>query len=301
MLKVGDDRCEPKRAVAVANQLVSQGVRFVAGHFCSGSSIPASRVYHEQGVLMISPASTNPQLTEQGFKNVFRVFGRDDEQGTFAADYVVANKLAERAAIIHDGSQYGQVFAGAFKRQLNSHGMREAMNESITQGDKDLTALVTKMRNAGVDLIYFGGYPAGAGLLVREAREQGLTAQLVSGDALVDKRYWEVAGSAGEGTLMTFPPDPRRNPAATEVVQRFKAEGYDPEGYTLYTYAAVQAFAEAANRAGSVEPAVVGEALRSGTVQTVLGPLSFDAKGDLSPPRQAMYRWRQGQYEEAGS
>jgi branched-chain amino acid transport system substrate-binding protein len=276
-------------------------VRFVAGHFCSGSSIPASRVYQERGVLMISPASTNPQLTEQGFRNVFRVVGRDDEQGAFAADYIVANKLVERIAIVHDRSQYGKVLADAFRRQLNSRGVREVINESIAQGEKDLSALVAKMRNAGVNLIYFGGYHAEAGLLVRQAREQGLTAQLVSGDALVDRRYWEAAGNAGEGTLMTFPPDPRKNPAAAEVVQRFKAEGYDPEGYTLHTYAAVQAFAEAADRAGSIEPAAIGDALRGGTVQTVLGPLSFDAKGDVSPPTQAMYRWHNGEYEEAGS
>jgi branched-chain amino acid transport system substrate-binding protein len=169
------------------------------------------------------------------------------------------------------------------------------------QDENDLSALVSRMRSTGVDLIYFGGYHAKAGLLVRQAREQGLTAQLMSGDALVDRRFWEVAGMAGEGTLMTFPPDPRRNPAAAEVVQQFKAEGYDPEGYTLHTYAAVQAFAEAANRAGSAEPAAVGEALRASTVQTVLGPLSFDTKGDVSPPMQAMYRWRNGQYEEIGS
>jgi branched-chain amino acid transport system substrate-binding protein len=301
LLEVGDDRCEPKRAVTVANQLMSQGVRFVAGHFCSGSSIPASQVYQERGALMISPASSNPQLTEQGFRNVFRVVGRDDDQGTFAADYVVANKLGEKIAIVHDSSQYGRLLAGTFKRQLNGRGVREVMNDSIMQDENDLSALVSKMRSTGVDLIYFGGYHAKAGLLVRQAREQGLTAQLVSGDALVDRRFWEVAGTAGEGTLMTFLPDPRRNPAAAEVVQRFKAEGYDPEGYTLHTYAAVQAFAEAANRAGSAEPAAVGEALRAGTVQTVLGPLSFDTKGDVSRPTQAMYRWRNGQYEEIGS
>src|SRR5687768_5476581 len=171
VLRVGDDACDPKQAVAVANQMVNEGVVLMAGHFCSGSSIPASAVYNEEGVLQISPASTNPQLTEQGFDNVFRLCGRDDPQRTYAANYVVDNNVGSKVAIIHDKTAYGKGLADEFKKQLNARGVEEAMYEAITAGDKDFTALITKMKEAGVDLIYLGGYHTEAGLIARQAKE----------------------------------------------------------------------------------------------------------------------------------
>ena len=298
VLKIGDDACDPKQAVAVANSFVNEEVVFVAGHFCSGSSIPASQVYNEEGILQISPASTNPQLTEQGFDNVFRTCGRDDVQGQYAANYVVDNNVAKKIAIIHDKSAYGKGLADEFKKELNARGVEEVMYEAITAGDKDFTALITKMKDAGVDLIYHGGYHTEAGLIVRQAREQGLDATMMSGDALVDKQYWEITGPTGEGTMMTFAPDPRKSPAAADVVAKFKAEGYDPEGYTLYTYAAIQAFVDAAKKAGSTEPEEVAAALREGSYDTVLGPIAFNDKGDVEEPKYVMYQWKDGQYNE---
>ncbi|MGD9508958.1 MAG: branched-chain amino acid ABC transporter substrate-binding protein [Geminicoccaceae bacterium] len=300
VLQVGDDACDPKQAVAVANQFVNEGVVFVAGHFCSGSSIPASAVYNEEGILQISPASTNPQLTEQGFDNVFRACGRDDVQGVYAANYVVDNKVGSKIAILHDKTAYGKGLADEFKKQLNARGVEEVMYEAITAGDKDFTALITKMKEAGVDLIYIGGYHTEAGLITRQSREQGFEAKLMSGDALVDKQYWEITGPTGEGTLMTFAPDPRKKEAAAAVVAEFKATGFDPEGYTLYTYAAVQAFADAANKAGSTDPEAVAKALKEGSYDTVLGALSFDEKGDVKNPEYVMYVWKDGQYGELG-
>jgi branched-chain amino acid transport system substrate-binding protein len=299
-LKVGDDACDPKQAVAVANQMVNDEVIFVAGHFCSGSSIPASAVYNEEGILQISPASTNPKLTEQGFENVFRTCGRDDVQGIFAANYVVDNKVAEKVAILHDKTAYGQGLADEFKKQLNTRGVQEAMYEAITAGDKDFTALITKMKQAGVGLIYLGGYHTEAGLITRQAREQGFNATMMSGDALVDKQYWDITGATGEGTLMTFAPDPRKLQTATDVVKKFEAEGYSPEGYTLYTYAAIQAFVDAAGKAGSTDPEAVAKALREGAYSTVLGSISFNAKGDVTEPKYVMYRWNNGEYAELG-
>jgi branched-chain amino acid transport system substrate-binding protein len=299
-LKIGDDACDPKQAVAVANQMVNDEVVFVAGHFCSGSSIPASAVYNEEGILQISPASTNPKLTEQGFENVFRTCGRDDVQGIFAANYVVDNKIADKIAILHDKTAYGQGLADEFKKQLNARGVQEVMYEAITAGDKDFTALITKMKNAGVGLIYLGGYHTEAGLITRQSREQGFNATMMSGDALVDKQYWDITGATGEGTLMTFAPDPRKLPTATEVVKRFEAEGYSPEGYTLYTYAAIQAWVDAATKAGSTDPEKVADALREGTYTTVLGPLDFNEKGDVTEPKYVMYRWNNGEYAELG-
>ena len=298
VLEVGDDACDPKQAVAVANQFVNKGVKFVAGHFCSGSSIPASQVYNEEGILQISPASTNPTLTEQGFDNVFRTCGRDDVQGQYAANFVVDNKVATKIAILHDKTAYGKGLADEFKKQLNERGVQEVLYEAITAGDKDFTALITKLKEAGVDLIYHGGYHTEAGLIVRQAREQGLNAKLMSGDALVDKQYWEITGPTGEGTLMTFAPDPRKKATAADVVAEFKAIGYDPEGYTLYTYAAIQAFADAANKAGSTDPEAVAKALKEGNYETVLGSIAFNDKGDVKNPEYVMYVWKDGQYGE---
>jgi branched-chain amino acid transport system substrate-binding protein len=298
VLEVGDDACDPKQAVAVANQMVNAGVIFVAGHFCSGSSIPASAVYNEEGILQISPASTNPQLTEQGLDNVFRVCGRDDQQGTFAANYVVDNNVGSKIAVLHDKTPYGKGLADEFKKQLNARGVQETMYEAITAGDRDFTALITKMKEAGVDLIYLGGYHTEAGLIARQAKEQGIDATMMSGDALVTDEYWAITGDTGQGTLMTFSPDPRKNEAAAPVVAKFQEAGYDPEGYTLYTYAAVQAWAQAVEKAGSTDLDAVIEALHANQFETVLGPVSFDDKGDVEGSSYVMYEWENGEYAE---
>jgi branched-chain amino acid transport system substrate-binding protein len=297
-LEVGDDACDPKQAVAVANQMVNAEVVFVAGHFCSGSSIPASAVYNEEGILQISPASTNPQLTEQGLENVFRVCGRDDAQGIFAADYVVDNNVGSKVAVLHDKTPYGKGLADEFKKQLNARGVQETMYEAITAGDRDFTALITKMKEAGVDLIYLGGYHTEAGLIARQAKEQGIDATMMSGDALVTDEYWAITGDTGQGTLMTFSPDPRKNEAAAPVVEKFKAAGYDPEGYTLYTYAAIQVWAQAVEKAGSTDLEAVIEQLNGNQFDTVLGPIAFDDKGDVKGAAYVMYEWDNGEYAE---
>jgi branched-chain amino acid transport system substrate-binding protein len=300
-LEIGDDACDPRQAVAVANQMVNAGVVLMAGHFCSGSSIPASSVYNEEGILQMSPASTNPQLTEQGFENVFRMCGRDDQQGTYAANYVVDNNVGSKIAIVHDKTQYGKGLADEFKKALNARGVEETMYEAITAGDRDFTSLITKMKEAGVDLIYLGGYHTEAGLIARQAKEQGINATMMSGDALVTDEYWAITGDTGQGTLMTFSPDPRKNPAAAPVVAEFEAGGYDPEGYTLYTYATIQAWAQAVEKAGTTDLDAVVEALHGNQFETVLGTISFDDKGDVEGENYVMYEWADGQYAEKGS
>jgi branched-chain amino acid transport system substrate-binding protein len=280
-LLIADDACDPDLAVQVAEELARQGVVFVDGHFCSGASLPASRVYHERGILMINPASVNSRLTEQGFPNVFRIAGRDDMQGAFAADYVVDNGLAERIAIVHDETAFGQGIADEFRRRLGERGVPVATEETIAQGDRDFSALVARLRDAGIRLVYFGGYHIEGGLFARQAHGQGLEAGLLVNSAMMHREFWDLAGPGGEGVLMTFAPDPRRLPAAAEVVRRYEAEGYSPEGRTLYAYAAVQLFAEAARRAGSTELEALVKALHEGAYDTVLGPSTFDEKGGL--------------------
>jgi len=301
-LILADDACDPKQAVAAANDVVGKKVVFVAGHYCSSSSIPASAVYNEAGVLQMTPASTNPALTDdaakKGWNNVFRACGRDDVQGGTAGKYLADRFKGKRVAIVHDKTAYGKGIADETKKAMNAAGLNETMYEAITQGDKDFSALISKMKQANIDVIYFGGYQTEAGLIVRQARDQGLQAQLIGADALVTEEFWKITGPAGEGTLMTFPPDPRNVPAAKAVVDKFMAEGYNPEGYTLYTYAAIQAFAAAAEKAKSVKLGDLSKALKSMTIDTVIGPLSWDKKGDVTDPKYVFYIWKAGKYAE---
>ncbi len=297
VLEVGDDACDPKQAVAVANQFVNKGVVFVDGHFCSGSSIPASKVYEEEGIVMISPASTNPRLTEEGGDSVFRVCGRDDQQGAVAGKFLKEHFPDKKIAFVHDKTAYGKGLADATMAEYEKAGGKPAMYEAITAGEKDYTALVSKMKQNDIGVIYLGGYHTEGGLIVRQMREQGMDTVLVSGDALVTNEYWSITGPAGEGTLMTFSPDPRKNPVAAPLVERFRGMGIEPEGYVLYSYGAVQAWAQAVATAGSTDTAKVDKALHTGEFDTVLGKFSFDAKGDVTAPGYVLYEWKNGTYD----
>ncbi len=297
VLTVGDDACDPKQAVAVANQMVSKGVVFMAGHFCSGSSIPASKVYEEEGIIQISPASTNPKLTDEGGPNVYRVCGRDDQQGLVAGALLAGEFKGKNVAILHDKTAYGKGLADQTKMAMEKMGGKSAMYEAYTAGEKDYTALVSKMKQASIDVAYVGGYHTEAGLIVRQMRDQGMKTQLVSGDALVTDEYWSITGAAGEGTLMTFSPDPRKNPGVEGLVKKFRDNKIEPEGYVLYTYAADQAWAQAASTAKSTDPDAVMKALNAGKFETVLGDLAFDNKGDVKLPGYVWYEWKNGKYD----
>ncbi|RKK03590.1 branched-chain amino acid ABC transporter substrate-binding protein [Pseudoroseomonas wenyumeiae] len=298
-LEIGDDACDPRQAVSVANQMASRQVKLIAGHFCSGSSIPASKVYAEEGVLQISPASTNPQYTDAGGWNTFRTCGRDDQQGKVAGAYIAKTYPGKKVAILHDNSAYGKGLADETKKALNAAGTTEAVYAAYTPGERDYSALVSRLKSSGVEIIYVGGYHTEAGLILRQAKEQGMPVTLIGGDALVTNEFWQIAGAAGEGTLMTFASDPRKRPTAAEVVGRFRAKNVDPEGYVLYTYAAVQIWADAAKKANSTDPKKVSEVLKSGGPwNSVLGPISFDKKGDVTVPDYVFYVWKNGSYGE---
>ncbi|HEV7255288.1 MAG TPA: branched-chain amino acid ABC transporter substrate-binding protein [Mesorhizobium sp.] len=297
-LEVGDDACDPKQAVAVANQFAGSGVAFVAGHFCSGSSIPASAVYAEEGIVQISPASTNPAFTdERPGPGIYRVCGRDDQQGAVAGEYLVKNFADKKIAFVHDKTAYGKGLADATMAAYEAAGGKPALYEAYTAGEKDYSALVSKLKNEGINVLYVGGYHTEAGLMARQMQEQGMDTVLVSGDALVTDEYWAITGPAGEGTLMTFSPDPRKNPEAAPLVEKMEAAGRSTEGYSLYTYAAIQAWAEAVKTAGNTEFDAVTKALDDGTFNTVLGTLEFDEKGDVTLPGYVFYEWKDGKYD----
>ena len=298
-LIIEDDACDPKQAVAGAGKLAARKVRLVAGHFCSGSSIPASKVYADEGIVQISPASTNPKLTdERAGPNVFRVCGRDDQQGEVAGRYIADKFKGKRVAVLHDKTTYGQGLADETKKAMNAAGMKEVLYEAYTAGEKDYRALVTKLKSANVDVVFLGGYHTEGGLIVRQMREQGMQTTLVGGDALVTQQYWQITGEAGTGTLMTFSPDPRKSPAAKDVVARFKAKSIDPEGYVLYTYAAIQAWAQSATAVKSEDGKAVAAQLAKGSFKTVIGDFTFDKKGDPTLPPYTIYEWKNGTYAQ---
>lgn len=292
---IGDDVSDPKQGISVANKFVGDGVKFVVGHFNSGVSIPASEVYAENGIFQITPASTNPQFTERGLWNTFRTCGRDDQQGAVAGNYLAENFKDAKIAVIHDKTPYGQGLADETLKAMKAAGLTEAMYEGVNTGDKDFSALIAKMKDAGVTVVYWGGLHTEAGLMMRQLADQGLKATFMSGDGIVSNELASIAGDAVDGTLMTFAPDPRKNPAATEIVEKFRAAGFEPEAYTLYAYAAVQVIAEAAKAAGSTDPQAVAEAAKAkGPFATAIGELGFDAKGDITRPDYVMYTWKKG-------
>lgn len=300
VLEVADDGCDPKQAMTVANDLVAKGVKFVAGHYCSGSSIAAAKIYEDAGIIMISPSSTSPKFTDEGGWNVNRVCGRDDAQGAFAGRAVARAYAGKNIAILDDSSVYGIGLATMFKSALNSAGVTEKVRESYKAGANDYNDLVQKMLAANVDLIYLGGYAFEAGTIIRQMRDFASSAVLVGGDALLVEQFWATSGTSGEGTLVTFAPDAQKSNAARTVIEAFKAADYNPEGYTLQAYAAVQAFAQAATATRSVDGRTLSQWLRAGnTLNTVLGALSLDAKGDVKDASFAWYKWSEGTYAEA--
>jgi branched-chain amino acid transport system substrate-binding protein len=298
-LEVGDDACDPKQARLVAEKFAGMKVPMVAGHYCSSSSIPASEAYAEGNVLQITPASTHPAFTERNLWNTFRVCGRDDQQGLVAGRYVAKTFTGKNVAIINDRTTYGKSLADLMKNAFNAAGGKEKFTESYNKGDKDFTALVSKLKLNNIDLVYVGGYHQEAGLILRQMRDQGLKTVLMAADAMADKEFASITGPAAEGVLFTFGPDPRRKPTAAAIVQKFKDKNIDPEGYTLYSYAAFQIWSQAVVKAGSTEPSKVAAAMKAGTWDTVLGKIGYDSKGDITVVDYVVYKWdASGNYSE---
>ncbi|WP_342619482.1 branched-chain amino acid ABC transporter substrate-binding protein [Rhodoferax sp. GW822-FHT02A01] len=297
-VEVGDDVCDPKQAVAVANTFVNKKVDFVVGHYCSSSTIPASEVYSEAQIPMIT-ISTNAKVTDRGLKNVFRITGRDDQEGAVAARYLVSKYAGKKFAVIDDKGAYGKAQADVVAQTLEELKNPPAMRESITAGEKDYTALISKLKAGGIEVAFYGGYYTELGLILRQASQGGLKMTTMSGNTSTNSELYSAAGAAVDGLLFTFYPDPRKYPASAEAVKKFRAAGYEPDGYVLFCYGAVQAYAQAIDAAKSKKFADVQKALSAGKFSTVLGSLEFDAKGDPKAPAFAVYQWKGSQYDLA--
>jgi branched-chain amino acid transport system substrate-binding protein len=292
----GDDVSDPKQGVSVANKFVGDGVKWVVGHFNSGVTIPASEVYADNGILMMTPSATNPKVTDRKLWDVFRDCGRDDQQGKLWADYAIKELKGKKIAIVHDKTTYGQGLADAAKGFMNAGGVKEVLYEGVNTGEKDYSAIVSKIKASGADYLMWGGLHTEGGLIVRQMRDQGMKTVMISGDGITDAEFASIGGPGVEGTLMSFGPDPRNNPAAKDAVAEFRAKGYEPEAYTLYSYAAVQIMKQAAEKAKSLDPKKMAEVMHApgNKFSTVIGDISFDAKGDRTTVDYVWYVWKKG-------
>ncbi|MDH3232979.1 MAG: branched-chain amino acid ABC transporter substrate-binding protein [Alphaproteobacteria bacterium] len=299
-LVVADDRCDRVQSVVVAKELATKKVAMVAGHLCSRASIAAAATYAKAGIIMISPGSTHPQLTDiarrSGWRNVFRVCGRDDDQGVVVAQLLATRYRGKRVAILHDKSQYGLGLARQVQRSARKLGLREAVFQSYKPDQSNISALVERLKSAKIDAVFLGGYfPEGAAI-IRQAHERAFAPQFVTGDAFVTDEFWRTTGKAGEGTLMTFHADPRGRPEAKAALQAAKNGNKTLGFYGIYTYAAIEVWSVAARSAKSSRAANVSQSLRAGRHQTVVGLLQFDKKGDVRGPRYVWYVWKGGKY-----
>jgi len=295
-LEVGDDACDPKQAVAVANQMVNKKIAFMHGHWCSSSTIPASEVYLESNILMAT-VSTNPKVTDRGLKNVFAIAGRDDQQGQVAGGYLADKFKGKKIAVVDDKSAYGKGLADEIAKAMDSKGAKPVLRESITAGEKDYSGLVAKLKAAGVEVLAYGGYHTEVALILRQAEQAKLKLTVLGGDTMSNTELVTAAGKAADNVLFTFGPDARKNPAAAPIVKKFRDAKVEPEGYVLYAYAAFQLFEQAAKNANSVKYNELEKAMRSSEFDTVLGKMSFDAKGNSKAPAFVVYQWKDGKYD----
>lgn len=279
----GDDRHDPREGVSIAHKFVNSGAAGIVGHFNSSVSIPASTVYAEAGVVQITPASTNPKLTEQGFSTVFRVCGRDDQQGEVAANYIVDTLKLKRIAILHDKTTYGQGLADETKRFLEKRGVKPVFYSGVVQGDKDYTPVLTAAKQTKPELVYFGGIHPEAILLVKQMRERlGMKAIFMSGDGIVTDEYYKIAGKSAEGTYITFTPDQTKLAAAQNVIKNHRKRfGKEVGAYTIYSYVAMNMILNSIQATGSTEGSKLAAHLRSKAWNTSLGKLQFNKKGDV--------------------
>ncbi len=230
----------------MATQIVNQKIKYVVGHLCSGSTQPASKLYEDEGILMITPAATNPAITQQGYKMVFRTIGTDDQQGPTAGKYIAGTVKPKKLAILHDKQQYGEGIAKEVRKTVEAGGIKPVLFEGVNKGQTDFSALITKMKKEGVDFVYYGGYHPELGLLLRQSKEQGFDAKYMGPEGVGNKDISAIAGPASEGLLVTLPADFSADPANADLVAAFKAKNQDPTGpFVMPAYAGVQIIADA--------------------------------------------------------
>jgi branched-chain amino acid transport system substrate-binding protein len=294
-----DDEANPTKATTVAQKLVDSKVVAVVGHFNSGASIPASKVYSDAGVPQISPGSTNPKYTQQGFKTTFRVVAHDDQQGPTLARFAIDNLKVKSVAVIDDSTAYGQGLADAFEKTAKAGGVNVVAREHTTDKDTDFKSILTKIKGRNPDLIMFGGIDPQAGPMVKQMGELGIKAKFIGGDGMQTPNFIKLAGPAAEGAMASIPGVPKEKmPGGAEFLKKFKAKfNAEVELFAPMGYDAVMVFVDAMKRAGSTEPAKFLPELSKTKYQGVIGPIAFDDKGDLVNGPITVYVVKGGKWE----
>jgi branched-chain amino acid transport system substrate-binding protein len=296
-LLIGDDAQDPKQANAVANKMFTQGVIVIAGHYNSSCTIPASEVYNQRKMVCLTPASTNPQVTDRKYPTIFRVCGRDDQQGQAAARWVAKHMPEARVAVLDDKTTYGQGLAREFEKSYKGlTGKEPVFAGVIVKEDQDHTPVLTNMRGTSPDLVYFGGlYPQG-GLIVKQMRQLGIKASFMSGDGTYDPEFIRIAGPENaEGSYLTFIPDQEKLPTAKKVVDAYKKRFGEVGPYSLYSYEAINIALQGMVKAGTTtDGEKVAQAIHDMTFDTVFGPMQFDAKGDVLVSPYVMWQVQGG-------
>jgi branched-chain amino acid transport system substrate-binding protein len=282
-LMAEDDEANPAKATTVAQKLVDAKVVAVVGHFNSGCSIPASKVYAEAGIPQISPGSTGVRYTQQGYATTFRVVANDDQQGPAGAAYAINTLKVKNVAIIDDSTAYGQGLAGAFEKSVQAAGVNVLAHEHTTDKDYDFAAILTSIKDKKPDLIFFGGIDTQAGPMLKQIKALDLKTHLMGGDGIQTPALLAQAGDAAEGTVASIPGLPKdKMPGGTVFLNKFKKRfGVEVELFAPMGYDAVFVLAEAMKKANSTEPAKVLAELKKVQFNGVTGPIAFDDKGDL--------------------
>ena len=288
-----DDGCEPKQAVPAANRVVNSGAKFAVAHACSGVTVPAVNVYEQEGIVAITPGATSPLVTDTTKPHFFfRTIGRDDQQGPFAANYIAKTLKPKKVAVLHDKQTYGSGVASQVKNTLEKDGVNVALYEGINVGDSDYSAIITKLKSAGVDLVYFGGYHPELGLLLRQSREQGVKATFMGPEGVGNKDVTAIAGAASEGMLVTLPADFSADPANAKLVKAFADAKRDANGpFQMPSYAAVEVIANGIAGAKTTDPTKVAAYIHKSAFNTPIGKVEYDAQGDLKAFRFVVFTW----------
>lgn len=278
-----DDEANPTKATTVAQKLADAKVAAVVGHFNSGASIPASKIYSDAGIPQISPSSTNPKYTQQGFKTTFRVVAHDDQQGPTLARFAAKTLQVKSVAVIDDSTAYGQGLADAFENTIKTMDVKIAAREHTTDKDTDFKAILTKIKGRKPDLIMFGGIDPQAGPMVKQMKELGIQAKFIGGDGMQTPNFIKLAGDASDGAMASIPGLPKdQMPGGKAFLEKYKAKfNQEVELFAPMGYDAVMVFIDAMKRAGSADPAKFLPEIGKTNYQGVIGPIAFDDKGDL--------------------
>ena len=293
-----DDAADPKTATSVAQKLVDQKVKGVIGHLNSGTSIPASKIYHDAGIPQISPSATAIPYTAQGFKSTFRLMSNDEQQGRVLGAFAATKLGAKKVVLIDDRTAYGQGLADQFEKAAKANGAEIVGREYTTDKSTDFTAILTSVKGKQPDLIFYGGMDPQGGPMAKQMKQLGLNAKLLGGDGLQTAQFITLAADAGEGVIASLPGVPLETlPQGKAFSEKFTAKYGPIQLYAGYAYDAATAMIKAMQAANSAEPAKYLPELAKIKFTGVTGPVSFDAKGDIESGAVTLYQVKGGKWE----